>query len=364
MLAQCTELYVAVPVATFVDRANIVDVCHTTARICCSREHILVHQHCKLPLSIFTHMQPLATMEPSQSFGLSHTSLLGDSIEDVTVQDHSEEQDDVKHPRIGTFVAYCFTVNYILGVGVLGQPKAFYAGGYILSAIALLLVTSVAICTALWLVDIGIRVRHTLQRSALIPSSTDLPPTRVLEVNELIEQVLGWKVRKFYEAVLIFYIMGSLWSYSAVFAESLTKQIGIPGLNDGYSCDIYHDSSAACFSLYRVYIGLFSCVAIPLCCLQLTEMKGLQIVLAIFRFVALALMICTSIAAIYSYPLIRPMTEQIGNVTITIGDPNGKAPYYSDIRAFDFSGLAAVFPTAIFAQIFHHSIPGIATVSN
>jgi amino acid permease len=95
-------------------------------------------------------------------------------------------------------------------------------------------------------------------------------------------------------------------------------------------------------------MGMFALVAIPLTCLDLTEMKVMQVALAIFRFVSLATMMATSLAAMWSYPN---------------ADAHSSAtkPYTSqDMKAFDWANLGLVFPIAIYAQIFHHSVPGLS----
>lgn len=45
------------------------------------------------------------------------------------------------HGSYGTFVAYCFTVNYVLGVGILGIPWGFVRAGVALSPLVLLVVS-------------------------------------------------------------------------------------------------------------------------------------------------------------------------------------------------------------------------------
>jgi hypothetical protein len=56
-------------------------------------------------------------------------SVSRDSAEhELNVTDSSigTEASGAKSHMYGSFVGYCFTVNYILGVGVLGMPYAFY----------------------------------------------------------------------------------------------------------------------------------------------------------------------------------------------------------------------------------------------
>jgi len=96
---------------------------------------------------------------------------------------------------------------------------------------------------------------------------------------------------------------------------------------------------------------VFALLVIPLTCLHLTEMKKMQVVLAIFRFLSLALMICTTIVAMASYP------NTDGGTSPSSSSPS--PPYTSSIPIASASGLADLIPIAIYSQIFHHSIPGI-----
>jgi amino acid permease len=271
----------------------------------------------------------------------------------------------------GSWVGYCFTVNYILGVGVLGMPFAFYKGGWLLSTFCLGLVTVMATFTALWLVDVSLRAQYIKRQERLRvageldhndgghlgPSDLGVIQQKVstrsqhrYEMNELVEMFLGLRARRFYEVLVIIYLVGALWSYTSVFASSLASHVGLPNINGGNECDIYKDSSSSCSDLYYTYVAMFTLVAVPLTCLDLTEMKILQIGLAIFRFVSLATMMITSMVAIYRYPSPEPGAHSPSS-----------SPYVSgDFKAFDWANLGLVFPVAVYSQIFHHSVPGLS----
>jgi len=47
-------------------------------------------------------------------------------------------------------IAYCFCVNYILGVGCLGVPFAFYKAGLVLGIMVVVFCSAVSFCTVLW----------------------------------------------------------------------------------------------------------------------------------------------------------------------------------------------------------------------
>ena len=285
------------------------------------------------------------------------------------------------------FVAYCVTVNYILGVGVIGMPKAFNTGGWLLSTVILLIVSVMATFTALWYVEVGHRANRKekeeaetelepLPHTALtvpspplpllclpppLPPTPPLPPPpshsilsdpapakqpRRIEANELISIFLSPNTGRVYEFLLCVYMMGSMWSYASVFATGLAANIAVPFLHSGNTCVVSEDGSWSCYSLYLFYCALFACIVVPIATRNLTEMKAFVVALAMLRFVAITCMVVTTIDLMYHYPTAVSSTTS--------------PPYYSDTPVANWGGLGVIFPVCIFAQIFHHSVPGIA----
>ena len=70
----------------------------------------------------------------------------------------------VREPKLySPFACFAFTVNYIVGVGVLGVPKAFYEAGWALSLIILTLVTLVSYVSMVWLLEVMVRTEALTQ---------------------------------------------------------------------------------------------------------------------------------------------------------------------------------------------------------
>ena len=262
------------------------------------------------------------------------------------------------HPSYSPFTAYCFTVNYILGVGVLGMPFAFVKAGWLLSTLCLALVTAMATLSALWLSEVGVRAarleRRALRDLAATPAVQDgdaaanaelliaaapVLTQRRIEMNECVAIFLGVRARRVYEVLLSIYMIGALWSYSAVFAQSMAGQVQL------LSGDNYH-----------LYLAIFAALVIPLTCLEMTELKPLAISLAIFRFVSLTMMMITSIHLLYT----EAYTPDPDPLPLSPVSTATSAPYLSDISVAVFAGLSTVFPVSIYSQIFHHSVPGLA----
>jgi Transmembrane amino acid transporter protein len=374
----------------------------------------------------------------------------------LTATPRGVRQDALPAELYGSFAAYCFSVNYVLGVGVLGIPWGFVQGGWLLSTIVLALVSLLALVCVHWLPEVmaraeGIRNERALmlvgpnlhshnhgssdvtdnlleaqhtphdavqqirqfirsrpstadgsthspgpagyqtgshsgadvypqsskeriedqgvgtitqEHKELLPSEesllnssaakaaierNQLSHTHKLEIAELCEIFMNKYHRIIYEVSVSIYFYGALWSYAAVFSNSLASHVPLPFINDGNECNVNDDHSWGCRSLYLFYMLIFSCFAVPLTCLELTEQKLVQIALAIFRFVAMAVIIATSWAAIFSYP----------NLDLPHTGDSDSAPFWSDVSAVDFSGLPKLFPIAIYSQIFHHSVPGL-----
>ena len=100
---------------------------------------------------------------------------------------------------------------------------------------------------------------------------------------------------------------------------------------------------------------VFACIVVPLSCCDLTEQVSVQVFMFFLRFFVLALLIFGTIAAI--------LIDPYGNDNNTILLPISTAttyPYFSnDIPLVNFAGFGAMFSTALFSQLFQHSVPGL-----
>lgn len=100
-------------------------------------------------------------------------------------------------------------------------------------------------------------------------------PQRRYEMNELSRLFLGRIGKVIYEIALCCYLYGSLWSYSTVFAESMASHVPLP-INGWFTCNVYSDNSSTCDALYKIYVGLYALVVVPMTCLNLTEQKPVR----------------------------------------------------------------------------------------
>ncbi|KAJ3423884.1 hypothetical protein M0812_29515 [Anaeramoeba flamelloides] len=383
-----------------------------------------------------------------------------------------QENNEQKDKSFSPFAAYSFSINYILGTGILCLPYAFYHGGLILSFIILLIVSVVSSITMMFTIESEARAEtiialHELQNKNIKVNYNDdnddgddresaddyenqnedenenenqyninsdyendkdkenkndqftsfdliqqysetesslfedsdllLSPTlsqdpdnehfsllyrpyqyrktenignrsaqlknyfkdsqlrfsptfelkkRKFEINELCYIFMGRNGKRFYTVALSMYILGSLWSYSAVFAQTITTMLPISGITKGDTCEIDQPFSVNCNKNYILYLVLFAIFAIPVACRDLAEQKILQISLTIFRFVAVFVIILTTVLAMY--------TSNEDHYQ------NKNTPYIASYSLFNIHGSSIIFGSCVFSQVVHHSATIIA----
>eukprot|EP00002_Diphylleia_rotans_P040766 TRINITY_DN9749_c0_g1_i2.p1 TRINITY_DN9749_c0_g1~~TRINITY_DN9749_c0_g1_i2.p1 ORF type:complete len:482 (+),score=82.13 TRINITY_DN9749_c0_g1_i2:70-1515(+) len=273
-----------------------------------------------------------------EQFGLKSPLLGKNRAEDF----HSGE-------TVNSFVGYCYGMNFIVGVGVLTVPWAFREGGLILSTLTLLISTAISFIAMNWLLEVFCRT-HALQMaqqprnlendSDFIANSGE-PDYRIanrkFEIGELVGLFMGPKVQRGYEVVICIYMFGALWSYCSVFATSAATYIPIPFINDGNTCE-------DCDSLYYFYLAVFGSIVIPLSCMDLHEQVVTQVLLAVFRFVAIFIMISTS-----AYGIDKELPP----------DPEEPNSFddKEDTTLFNFPGFGSMFAIVAFSQMFQLGVP-------
>jgi hypothetical protein len=178
--------------------------------------------------------------------------------------------------------------------------------------------------------------------------------SRKFEINEMCAMFLGRIGKILYEIALSLYMYGGLWSYAAVFAQSMasTAPFYLPKIG-WYTCDALHDNGANCHILYLIYVALFAMIVVPLTCLNLTEQKLIQVLLTIFRYVALALMIVVIFISIFTDPYSRYKENPHKSM-------ERQPPYLSPFSWANGAGIHILLPVCIFSQILHHSTPGLS----
>ena len=75
---------------------------------------------------------------------------------------------------------------------------------------------------------------------------------------------------------------GALWGYASVFSASFAANIPIPGIHDSTTCNVDSDFDG-CSQLYRIYVGIFALIVLPLSCTELKEQRALQVAYALYQ---------------------------------------------------------------------------------
>ena len=152
---------------------------------------------------------------------------------------------------------------------------------------------------------------------------------RKFEMPELCELFLGAQVRRCYTVIIAVYMYGTLWAYSAVFANAFASQLPI---KNGHSVS------------YCLYLAVFACCVVPASLLELSEQVYMQVSLSGCRLLMLGGMVLTVWNA-HSYDV-----DAFGD----LGETKHEAVVWSPSRVY------LLLPIAAYANIFHHSIPALS----
>jgi amino acid permease len=250
---------------------------------------------------------------------------------------------------------YFFTINYILGVGCLGIPYAFARAGFVLCICILLVVTCFSYMTVMWVAETGARYEASVRRQSMDKQdvthessnlmrapSQDASDTVRYEVIDLITYYLGPIHTVLYQVSLVFLMYVGLLAYTQVFCGAI-------------SALIWSDGEVP-FGLSQLIFGI---MVIPLSCMELDEQVSIQSLMATARFVAIFVMVAGSVLA-----LLVDDSEDRKNA---MEDPADRPPYFAPAEEDGchmsytacFSGFGVAFSTAIFSQLFQHSVPGL-----
>jgi amino acid permease len=144
------------------------------------------------------------------------------------------------------------------------------------------------------------------------------------EITDLCEIFLGPMGRRSFALTVGLYLYGTLWAYSTVFANSMTANL-----------DAGEHS-------YLIYLTIYVILVVPPSCMELSEQAFVQVILALCRGVMLLFMVGSVLFDMYS------------------GTTPYEIPAVVENNQSHLSGVHILIPIALFALIFHESIPAIA----
>lgn len=283
-------------------------------------------------------------------------NVTADEVEDGTfeVTHHRLFELFESHPSSSyTLMAlYFLCINYILGVGCLGVPYAFARAGFLLATLVLIIVTLLSYMTVLWVAESGARLQLILEEEAKqwqdqeASENTSLMQRRQstqehvhfdearYEVVDLVSYYLGSVHKTIYQVALMALMYVGLLAYTQVFCGSIAtlwvdedRMLGIPQL-------------------------IFALMVVPLSCYDLDEQVAIQSLMATVRFLALFIMIGGSVLALW---LDDGLSKRSLPPYFAPADTEGCHMSYTAC----FSGFGVAFSTALFSQLFQHSVPGL-----
>ncbi|GMH77549.1 hypothetical protein TL16_g07447, partial [Triparma laevis f. inornata] len=313
-----------------------------------------------------------------------------------------------------TRALYIFTINYILGVGCLGMPYGFARCGVVFGSLLVLTVTALAYTTVTYVAETVSRA----EKLALLPceagskcwiclkpdcnvtnvnslnvcvpikegesvnsgigyspmmnstrygsvetgnstggssgklnkrprsdtdASIDWKAEKSYEVTELCTKFLGTRYRVLYQGCLLCLMFVGLLAYSQVFCNSIIAII---------------DTSMYTFVTRPSLSFLFACLVVPLSCADLEEQVTVQAMMMVARFLAIFVMVAGSIYSIcfdaVDSESLRTTAPYFAKTVVPESNTEPSMNY-----VFSFDGFGVMFSTALFSQLFQHSVPGL-----
>jgi amino acid permease len=160
---------------------------------------------------------------------------------------------------------------------------AFAQAGLLLSAVVLCLVSLQSYTTGRFLLESCARAQALEEYSfkgSLPTSQRLLIEAHKFELPVLTRIFLGEEWARFFSFTTAFDLYGITWTFCVVFAGILSKDL--PILAD-------HDDTTN----YRVYVGIFLSIAIPLSCVSILDQVYVQLTFLALRMLMVGLMLVT-----------------------------------------------------------------------
>lgn len=245
----------------------------------------------------------------------------------------------------------CFTLNYIVGVGTLGLPYAFHKVGGALGTAALLGVACLTMITVGFCMEVCLRAAELPRmlskqsRSAgggagagrdiayersddslqaeLMGTPECLWGRKLPELTQCCTHYLGTPAQVCFQVALTGLMFAGMTAYTQVFVHAVRTDIPVAARLSGGAVEL-----------------VFAAIVLPLSCAELTEQVGVQTLMAAVNVLLLVLMMGSSLLAAFAEH--EPSAEVVGALEHT-----------------DWSAAGLMFSTAVFSQLFQHSVPGL-----
>lgn len=171
--------------------------------------------------------------------------------------------------------------------------------------------------------NLSLHQQQQQQRASIVEQMT----VQELEVTDLVEEFLGGTGKMIYQFALLALTYVGLLAYTQVFNETFRLQVwpSVPRWLPPI---------------------LFGVMVVPLSCFDLQEQIAVQVTMSLLRFFSLGiLMIGTLVALCVDYQ------------NSALAETTSISNYH--IPMMNWNGFGVMFTTAIFSQLFQHSVPGL-----
>lgn len=254
-----------------------------------------------------------------------------------------------RRPTHGFWVGFFFTINSIIGAGILAVPWVYDKGGILLGSTLQVIAAVLALILGFQMLEIMSRTEALVrQREEKKPEVEDTElledptaptiSTRKFDITEMVGLFCDQKTKKIYITIFALTIYSNLTAYCTIFATSLTEFVPV----FGYKCDVEDDGlEGGCRMTYLFYLTIFAGLMLYVCVRGYEEQVELQVVMAVLRFVVIALIVGTV----------------IGDMSTEKYNEGGAHNDLESPTLWKTSLAGVMFPILFLAITFHNTIP-------
>lgn len=276
-----------------------------------------------------------------------------------------------EHKPESIWVCFAYTINSIIGAGILAMPYEYSKAGVGLGIISQILasIISLILCYQVlqaWsrvemmknLISQGCKILPVPLNSILknkpgqyiktesdsenVPEDSELIPNithNKYEFCEMVKLTMGKRASRVLGFVFFLHLFPSLISYASLFSTSLTSNIPLFGRD---TCNLYNNDEyfGDCKVTYYIYLSLFAGLMLGLSFFHLQEIKYWQFIACGMRLLVFTLIITTSIIAIST----DKELESDGQIEAS--------PVW-----FDMKNYGGLFSIVFLATLFQNTIP-------
>jgi len=240
------------------------------------------------------------------------------------------------------YTGFAICLNYVVGTGCFGLPYAFSKAGFGLNAFLLLFGGALATISANYTCEFLARSEGV---TSFRPDQGNGKPHhritfRRFDFAMVAEIFTGIYGRMFVQCAIVVNCLGTLWSFSSIFASSTASMFCSYIL--AAECDIYiSDPSQTCLMAYFASMGFFAILVVSLVLMDISEQAAVQRYMTIYRIVAMSIMLSTLAAKIYidGYDQVSARASNIGS--------------------WNFSEFSKGFGPSMLALNCHYNIPNV-----